>query len=141
MKCWGGSLTSGLLACTLATPGFAQEADPVHPFSRIGSNTLESLAGTNAILHAASVSSTMVLVATDVDYEVQGHSPDHREYDPYPLPAVYGGYAVPVLLGGGLCLAGAAGADATTTGPTCTGSRTWWRGRSWAWQSSCAKEA
>jgi membrane-associated phospholipid phosphatase len=115
MKLWQPSVAATLATFALTAPASAESPTEVHPLSRIGSNTVDSFTGTNAILHAGGVASTMIPIGTDVDYEVHRYFAGHPEYDPCTVPAVYGGYAVPVLLGGGLYLTGVASDELTTT--------------------------
>ena len=89
MKRGKPSLAAVSVACTVTTPLSAGQSGDVHPLRRIGGNTVDSFTGANAILQAGGRSSTMVIIATDVDYEVHRYFAAHMEYKPYTEPAVY----------------------------------------------------
>ena len=92
-----------LLCCAIL---HAQPVKEITPFTQIGNNTAESFSGINMLLHSSAIAATYVLVHGNADYRVHKYFSEHREIDPYTVPAVYMGYTLPLLIGGGLYLSG-----------------------------------
>lgn len=120
-----------------AGPSTERKSRWLRPFWQIGSNALSGHVGfVTTPLHLAAVGSTVLLVQTDVDTEVQGWAAGHDETVSiaWSAPGLAGGTVVPLLLPAGLLFfsddeeiadAGAAALQAAALG---FGFSTLWKG-------------
>ncbi len=76
------------------------------PLDGLGRNIGDSFLGTNAFLQGTGYAATILIVTQGLDYNVHNYFSARRQYDPYTTPAVWLGYTLPVVLGGGLYVAG-----------------------------------
>jgi membrane-associated phospholipid phosphatase len=103
-----------LLAGSTSKAGFGQTSSEVHPATALGRNLRDSFTGTSLFWHSAAIVATGALVESGADAETQGYFARRRELDPYTVPAVWLGYFMPLVLGGGLALHGVAARNRDT---------------------------
>jgi hypothetical protein len=79
----------------------------INPFTHITDNALKSFSGYNILLQTGGVAATYFIVNTDIDRRVHNYFYNNiNTYNEPSVPAVYIGYFGPIVLGGGLYLAG-----------------------------------
>jgi hypothetical protein len=83
-----------------------EENSTCSPFTNLCSHAVQSFIGTNILFHASTLLSTYCLVQSNIDYQVHKYFSEHPEYNPSTTPAVWIGYTMPLILGGGLYLYG-----------------------------------
>jgi membrane-associated phospholipid phosphatase len=88
----------------LLPPGSQRTTNPskLNLFGNFGNNILDSFKGDNAYLHLSAIAATALLVATDVDYDVEHFFNQHEEYGQWARPILYTGMFLPFAAGGGL---------------------------------------
>ncbi len=107
---------AGFVLCGLL---HAQPEKEFTPFTQMGNNAAESFSGMNMLLHSSAIAATYMLVYSSADYRVHDYFSQHSEIDPYTVPAVYMGYTLPLLAGGGLYLSGKNSGSAETAAAGC----------------------
>ena len=109
-----------LAALALARPALAAEEEPGEvfpgPFDRIALNFADSFIGPNLGFHIAAVAATATMTTQDVDVKVRRHFHDHKLWGRDAYPVIIVGVAGPVLLFGGLHLAGRLSRSPETVG-------------------------
>lgn len=99
--------------------GFIGDPKRLTPFTSIGDNIIASFSDRNAAVHLAAGLTTIILISTDVDYNVHNYFSENRQYSAWTDPAVGLGYTMPVLLGGGLYLYGKSSGRSEIAGAGC----------------------
>jgi hypothetical protein len=90
-----------------AAPDTTENPRQITPLTNLGTNYLDSLTGINFLFHAGGVAATYGIIQSGVDYKVHNYfSKNEEKINMYTVPAVYIGYAGPLLLGGGMFLSG-----------------------------------
>ncbi len=90
-------------------------AENPHPdlllFGNLGNNIINSFKGDNLYLHLAGIASTIVIVATNTDYNVHKFFNDHEQYGEAAMPIIRAGMFIPFVTGGSLFAYGKFGKD------------------------------
>lgn len=85
-------------------------------FGNFGNNILNSFQGDNIYLHLAAVASTCLLVAGNVDYNVEHYFNTHPDYGRYGRGVFVTGEYLPFIVGGSLLVYSGAARDKETLG-------------------------
>ncbi len=85
------------------------ESVDLSPFGNLGNNFIDSFKGNNIYLHLTAIASTCLLVAGNVDYDVEHYSNTHPEIGAFGRGVFITGQYLPFIAGGSLLMyAGAA---------------------------------
>jgi len=85
-----------------AVPASASSPSDLTLFSNIGNNIADSFKGDNLYLHLAGVASTVLIVTTNTDYEVNRLFYEHKELGEIASPITRIGFYLPFVVGGSL---------------------------------------
>lgn len=92
----------------LLTPAWAQSSRDslslknINPFSGILQNTGNAFWGWNGLFQISALGLSPLLVQSGADRETHNYFVNHQAFEPYTIPAVWGTYALPIALTGGL---------------------------------------
>lgn len=91
---------------TATTASTNTDAPYLRPWTRLGRNVADSFLGWNMALHLTAFAVTPILIATEADMRVHNFWASHQTLEPYSVPGVYLGYALPILTAGSLATYG-----------------------------------
>lgn len=92
------------------------ESAELNLFGNFGNNILDSFKGNNLYLHLTAVASTCLLVAGNVDYDVEHYFNTHPQYGQYGRAVFITGEFLPFIAGGSLLMYSGAAHDKQTLG-------------------------
>jgi opacity protein-like surface antigen len=125
MKVMPSRLVTAILAVLLlAQPAFAAAEEPAkepaktvpRPFDRIGWNLVDSFANANLGFQIAGVAATSTMSSQDVDVGISRYFHNHPLWGRDLYPVIIAGVAGPVVLFGGLHIAGRTTGNPETLG-------------------------